>query len=61
MKVFMHNMSRLRKFLHVAKKDFHATGFSRSVDRWEHCIELKGDYVENNIIVRIVRFAVVFL
>ena len=34
------------QFLHAADKDFYAAGFNKLVERWEHCIELQGDYVE---------------
>jgi len=36
----------VRKFLYDANKDFYATGFSWLAERWECCIELKGDHVE---------------
>ena len=49
------------KFLRVANKDFYATGFSRLEERWERCVELQGNYIENNITIRFVRFIVVLL
>ena len=36
----------VQKFLYDANKDFYATGFGWLAERWERCIERKGDYVE---------------